>query len=149
MKDPFDLRVATSTQAAAMTRLVHELGYTTSVGAFSGRLDTWLRDERCHVIVAQDAELEMVGWVAARRSVSLLTGDQVEIAALIVAENARRQGVGRRLVAAVETWCERIGAGTLVVRSNRARRAAHRFYAGLGFEKTKTQHVYRRALTGR
>lgn len=145
--DDIDIRAATAAQAGAMTALVRELGYPTTAGAFSGRLETWLRDDRCLVAIAQDADLQLLGWIAARRSVSLLSGDHVEIGALIVRQNAQRRGVGRALFDTVRQWCVERRVTAMVVRSDVKRRPAHAFYRRLGFDKVKSQHVYRLTLT--
>ena len=145
--DNIEIRSATSSHAVAMTRLAHDLGYATSAGAFSGRLATWLRSDACCALIAQDADFQPLGWIAARRGVSLLTGSHVEITALIVAESARRRGVGRRLVEAVKRWAAEHGIRSILVRSNTRRRASHKFYTELQFTKIKSQHVYTFDLT--
>lgn len=60
----------------------------------------------------------------------------------MVDAGARRSGVGRALVAVAEQWTRERGLDTLFLRSNIVRPEAHAFYPGLGFARTKTQHVY-------
>ncbi len=58
----------------------------------------------------------------------------------------RGRGAGRMLVAAVEDWARARRLRTLKVRSSVARAEPHPFYRRLGFARTKTQHVYVKAL---
>jgi GNAT superfamily N-acetyltransferase len=50
--------------------------------------------------------------------------------------------VGRRLVAAVETWAIGRGLEEVAVRSNVTRIESHPFYERLGFIRMKTSHIY-------
>ena len=74
-------------------------------------------------------------------------GDEAEVVGLVVDADARRTGTGRKLIAAAEDWARARGLRELFLRSNIVRPEAHAFYPALGFERSKTQHVYRKALT--
>ena len=74
------------------------------------------------------------------------SGERVEIVGLVVDEQARRTGTGRRLVAAAEDWARARGMPELFLRSNVLRTEAHPFYEQLGFLRTKTQHAYVKPL---
>ena len=77
----------------------------------------------------------------------LESGERVEIVGLVVDEIARRKGIGRALVSAVESWAASKGLSAVFVRSNISRGEAHEFYAGVGFARTKTQHAYVKSLS--
>jgi uncharacterized damage-inducible protein DinB len=64
----------------------------------------------------------------------------------VVDPSCRRQGVGGRLVEAVETWAMARGLDVIVVRSNVTRRESHPFYERHGYTRAKTQHAYRKSL---
>lgn len=75
------------------------------------------------------------------------TGPYLRITALAVAEHARGNGVGRRLVRAVESFGVDNGCRWVELTSGRRpdREAAHRFYPAMGYQDTG--HVrYRRPL---
>ncbi len=71
----------------------------------------------------------------------------MEILGLIVSAAARREGVGRKLLAQVESWAKEVGAGAVVVRSNSKREESHVFYPAMGYQAIKTQAVYEKRLS--
>jgi GNAT superfamily N-acetyltransferase len=51
---------------------------------------------------------------------------------LVVAEDRRHRGIGKRLIEAGETWLKRQGAGVVMLTSAWTRPDAHRFSERLG-----------------
>jgi GNAT superfamily N-acetyltransferase len=96
--------------------------------------------------VAELAPGGVVGWIHGAEQELLDSGRRCEITGLVVDPPARGQGVGRRLVEAVEAWAAARGLGQLAVRSNIIRVESHPFYERLGFVRAKTQHAYRKQL---
>jgi GNAT superfamily N-acetyltransferase len=143
------VRVATMEDAPQLAALGGELGYDVSVAemrvrlaAVIGRLDTI-------VLAAETQSNELAGWLHAGVHPLLTAPATAEILALVVGRAHRRIGAGRQLVAAAEAWATASGVATLVVRSNVVRVESHAFYPGVGFERSKTQHVYRKSLSSR
>lgn len=58
------------------------------------------------------------------------------ISVLVVAKEARDQGIGRMLVEAAEAWMREVGCKLVEVTSNDRLPAAHAFYRHMGFERT-------------
>ncbi len=98
------------------------------------------------VAVAAESGPKLLGWIAAEHRMLLESGERVEIVGLVVDERARRQGIGKALVATAESWATARGIQTVFVRSNVARSASHRFYEDTGYERAKTQHAYSKTL---
>jgi GNAT superfamily N-acetyltransferase len=140
----FKLRAATLRDAQAVAVLAKELGYPSELRAVREWLGAILARDDQRVIVAEDTEGSVYGWLQAHCNTVLESGFRVEIVGLIVAESVRRQGVGRSLVAHAETWAAEISAETIVVRSNAKRVESHAFYPSLGYIPSKTQVVYRK-----
>jgi GNAT superfamily N-acetyltransferase len=88
----------------------------------------------------------LLGWVHAEQRLNLESGERGELVGLVVGGVARRAGVGRALVHAAERWAAARNLAAIVVRSNVVRPESHAFYRRLGYEPTKTQQVYRKAL---
>ena len=140
-----ELRRATLTDAAEMTRLSAQLGYPLAPAEMARRLTVLLPNERHCVAVAASGE-RLLGWMHVEHRFSLEGGDRAELMGLVVDASARRGGVGRALVTAAERWALSRSLTALTVRSNAARELSHPFYEALGYSREKTQHVYRKAL---
>jgi len=141
------VRAATETDAEIIAQLAGELGYPVESESVRARLREPLAHGDELVLVAQDGEGQLCGWLQAHASEVLESGFRVEIVGLIVTERLRRHGAGRLLVEAAERWAGEIGAQAIVVRSNVNRQESHAFYPALGYAKTKTQSVYRKAIS--
>ena len=140
------LRCARLKDATEIARLVTELGYPVEAGAILPRLQALLVHPDHLVTVAAAPNDRLSGVIMAEHRALLLYGPQVEIMGLSVGADARRMGVGRALVKAVEAWARQFGDSQIVVRSNVVRPESHPFYEKIGYERKKTQHVYARSL---
>lgn len=140
------IRAARAEDAAELARLTEQWGHPTSTDDMTARLAVLLpRPE--HFIVVADGDPGMLrGWAAAERRLSLGSGDGIELVGLVVDAAARRTGVGRSLVDAVERWAAGQGASAVLLRSNVARVESHPFYERIGYMRRKTQHAYHKPL---
>jgi GNAT superfamily N-acetyltransferase len=100
------------------------------------------------VLVACSPAGAIIGWAHGAEQRFLEAGARCELLGLVVDSGHRREGVGQRLVAAVERWAEERGLGEISVRSNVVRVESHPFYERLGYRRVKTQHVYRKPIRG-
>ena len=142
------LRRATADDGARLAELSEILGYPVAWSTLAPRLERLLARAEDAVFVAE-AESGVVGWVHGAEQELLESGRRCEILGLVVDPAYRSQGVGRRLVTAVEQWAANRGLEQMTVRSNVAREESHPFYQRLGYIRAKTQHAYRKALSGR
>ncbi|MDR2219469.1 MAG: GNAT family N-acetyltransferase [Methylobacillus sp.] len=135
------VRPARISDAAEISRLSEELGYSSEPKEMTRRLREILPEGHHAVIVAAQGE-RLLGWIHIEHRVSIESGSKCEIVGMVVDTTARRHGVGRNLVQAAEEWAYSRGLTTLTVRSNTARKHSHPFYESIGYERVKTQHVY-------
>ena len=140
------LRRARITDAPELARLSAQLGYPQAADAFERRLRRLLISADHPVVVATDDDTRLLGFIALERRLMLEAGERVEIVGLVVDDAARRRGIGKALVDTALDWAREIGLDTVIVRSNTARAQSHPFYEGAGFERIKSQHVYRRRV---
>jgi GNAT superfamily N-acetyltransferase len=68
------------------------------------------------------------------------------IGGLVVREDARGLGVGRRLCLEVEEWARSRSVPLVRVRSQIKREDAHRFYLRDGYRKVKTSFVFEKMV---
>ena len=141
------VRRAATADVARLAELSEILGYPVASSSLAARLERLLARVEDAVLVAE-AESGVVGWVHGAEQELLESGRRCEILGLVVDPAYRSHGVGRRLVTAVEQWAANRGLEQMTVRSNVARAESHPFYQRLGYIRTKTQHAYRKALSG-
>jgi GNAT superfamily N-acetyltransferase len=128
-----------------MAELSGQLGYPVSAETMAGRLERLQAREDNVVLVAELVpEGQVVGWIHGAEQDLLESDRRCEFLGLVEDERCRGQGIGRRLVAAVEGWAASRGLEQIAVRSNVARTGSHPFYERLGYVRTKTQHAYRK-----
>lgn len=128
--------------APALLPLCAQLGYPCTLDQLERRLRDLLPSPDDGCIGAQGEDGRLVGWVHVQGRHVLESDPYAEIVGLVVDERCRGRGVGRALVAAAETWAWGAGYPELRVRSNVTRTGAHAFYQRLGFDLTKTSHVF-------
>ena len=137
----------TAADAPAVAVLSAQLGYFLTPAIIADRL-AGVFQEPAHGCFAAEAGGAVVGWVHVF-GVFMLASPQffAEIGGLVVDTNARRQGVGRALVRQAEIWAGEHGFAEVRLRSGLHRTDAHEFYQSLGYELTKTSHMFRKAIS--
>ncbi|HEY2067478.1 MAG TPA: GNAT family N-acetyltransferase [Gemmatimonadaceae bacterium] len=129
-------RVATPEDAPALADLLGQLGYPTSAESLPTRVAA-LNAQGGVVFVAVAEEGRVVGLASGARHATIhADGEVAYITALVTDGNARRQGVGRALLAALEQWALTHGCTRLSVTSAEHRADAHAFYPRCGFPYT-------------
>jgi GNAT superfamily N-acetyltransferase len=147
MTEALTIRRAVVTDAPRLAELSGVLGYPAAAGVLAERLTRLLRRPEDVVLVAGGAAGDIVGWVHGAEQELLESGRRCEILGLVVDASHRGQGVGRRLVLAVEAWAAGRCLELMTVRSNVVRTESHPFYERLGYVRAKTQHAYRKPLS--
>ncbi|MRN53307.1 GNAT family N-acetyltransferase [Paenibacillus sp. LC-T2] len=122
-----------------VTKLLREFGYPTTLSVMKERMEG-MENDPFHCTLVAELNNEVVGMIGLRQVKSYYKQQDciTEITALIVSEELRGKGLGKRLVASAEEWARQQGCCQLFLRSgNRVERApAHAFYRHIGFEKT-------------
>lgn len=139
------IRAAAPADASAVANLSSEWGYPCSEPTMRSRLERMI-DSPAHLVLVAEVDGAAAGWATGEVRISLGSDPRVELTGLVVTERLRRSGVGSRLVEKIELWAIEKGCRELFLRSNIARPEAHPFYERLGYERTKTQHAYRKVL---
>jgi GNAT superfamily N-acetyltransferase len=143
--DSARVRGARPNDAAALASLAGELGYPATDAQMGARFAAVSSNPDHAILVAEHGGM-VVGWIHATLTQSLETDRCAEIRGLVVGRNHRGSGIGTMLVAAAEGWARERGCPRIRVRTNVTREDAGAFYTKLGFQSTKTQTVFDRAL---
>jgi GNAT superfamily N-acetyltransferase len=140
------LRPMTERDARAVADLSGQLGYPSTPAQVRRRFEALSRDPDSAVLVAEDGDGRIAGWVHVVGRRYLETDPHAELGGLVVDAGARRKGVGKALVLAAEEWAGARGYATMRVRSNALRVEARPFYEGIGYALTKSQNVYHKVI---
>lgn len=128
---------------AQLPELLSEVGIETPITAIHSRIEALPRHDR--ILLALDGD-RVVAFAHLRISHDLLTDETAEVASIVVRASHRRQGVGRRLIAAAETWARETGRARLLLRTDVVRTDAHAFYVAQGYEQAATMLEFVRDL---
>lgn len=130
------IRDADDTDAPALARLLGQLGYSTEEDAVLRRLERLGASAADRLFVA-DHNGAVVGFAGIHVSPSFeYDRDAAKVSAIVVDERHRRSGVGRALLAAVETEARARGCELVFLTTAERRDDAHEFYRRLGWEET-------------
>lgn len=137
------IRTADSVDSGEIARLLAELGYDVAPDDVADRLQRLGRGGQ-PVLLARQGD-ETLGCLTWHVTPNIHRPWPIgRITMLVVASSARRRGIGRALVRAAEERMVQRGCGLIEVTSNSKLRAAHAFYAKLGFERTS--HRFARTI---
>ncbi|CAN5304248.1 GNAT family N-acetyltransferase [soil metagenome] len=141
MSAAFDVRRMVPHDAEGASELLAQLGYPTTASDLEARI-RGASAANVEAVVAENADGLLLG-LASMHRLPLLTADSplALLTSVVVEQQARGLGVGRRMVEhlcarALELGCERIAVMTHLRRSD-----AHSFYERLGFQFTGRRYV--------
>jgi PhnO protein len=139
------IRRLTVDDAEAAAELCSQLGYPNSADDLRRRIDEMSRSTD-RIAFAAVVNGQMVGWIDAAMERHLQSPASAVIGGLVVREDTRGLGVGRRLCLEVEEWARSQSVPLVRVRSQIKREDAHRFYLRDGYRKVKTSVVFEKPL---
>ncbi len=139
------IRRLTVEDAEAAAELCSQLGYPTSPGDLRERIEE-LSSAADRVAFAAVVDGQIVGWIDAAMERHLQSPASAVIGGLVVREDMRGMGVGKRLCLEVEEWARSKSVPLVRVRSQIKREDAHRFYLRDGYRKVKTSFVFEKPV---
>ncbi len=126
-----------------IAHLIEEEGLPATAGDVGRRMERMPHADR--LILAVDGE-QLIGYAHLRIGIDLVHEETAELMSIIVRASHRRRGIGRRLVAAAETWAVQSGRARLLMRTEVIRTPAHAFFVALGYRETGTNIEFVRDL---
>ncbi|MDD5864623.1 MAG: GNAT family N-acetyltransferase [Firmicutes bacterium] len=140
------IRQAVPSDAGAIARLSRDdLGYDYPAEQTERKLQAVLHSSRDRVYVAE-ADGSVVGYIHANDYDLLYAPSMKNILGIAVSERYRREGVGKRLIGAVEDWARQTGAAGIRLVSGAQRTGAHAFYRSCGFGSEREQIHFQKVL---
>lgn len=115
-----------------------QMGYDFPVRETIIQLEKRLADPSQKIFVAE-AEGCVLGYIHIRDYDTLYAPHMKNILGIAVAQQYQRNGIGRALLSAAESWAANTGAAGVRLVSGESRKCAHKFYAGCGYNGGKKQ----------
>lgn len=134
------IRDAKPSDAKRLAELIHELGHEIDEKAVKKNLARLKKAGELPLVATLDKKVVGMCGVSARVVIHR-PAPLGRITAMVVAEKAQGEGIGRMLVEAAEVWCRKKGCQIVEVTSNDKRTAAHAFYRHLGYERTSLRFM--------
>lgn len=141
-----EIREARTQDFARIAQLAAQLSYPSSPEDVARRLDGMRQSDEHAVFVAVQKGDEIAGWLGVFIYRSVEADARAEISGLVVDEEVRSRGIGRRLLERAEVWAREAGCRSIGLRSNVIRDQAHEFYLRHGYCHIKTQKSFRKDL---
>ena len=127
--------------AQALARICKAaLNHETDSAAMEQRIEELSSNDSYYIAVYEDDnDHRVLGFIQAERYNLLYAGDGWNIIALAVDPEAQRQGVGKKLLNALEEKASDDQYTFIRLNCNIIRKEAHAFYQGMGYICDKTQ----------
>jgi GNAT superfamily N-acetyltransferase len=139
---PTKLREAVLEDAPIIAKLSSKLGYPADLPDVEKQISRIADDPSQVLFVSCNKSDTVLGWIHVFRTIRVHGSDFTEIGGLVVEEEHRSEGLGRKLLAEAESWSQRQGCSKMVIRSNIIRAEAHQFYLKAGYQTLKQQKVF-------
>lgn len=130
------IREAEPADIFALTELMNELGYDTTMDEMKTRFDNIQNNKDYKTFIATD-DTEILGMVGLSKNYSYeQNGIYARVLALVTRSMFRQKGIGKKLMDVAETWAREIGANKILLNcGNREERAiAQLFYKKIGYQ---------------
>jgi GNAT superfamily N-acetyltransferase len=144
--DAVNIRIACLEDATKIAILCQKLGYSVQKIEIEQRLKQLQKDNHHGIFVAAQTN-EVVGWVHVCQCDLLIMPRHAIVLGLIVDENYRRSGIGKKLMQSIESWAKERECEAILLRSNIIRKEAHIFYEKIGYHNIKQSLVFQKSLS--
>lgn len=143
------IRSAQESDAEQIQKINQEqLGYDYPVTKTAANLKRLLADQEHHLILVyiDDTSKKVIGYIHVELFEELYFAPMYNILALAVSQQAQHQGIGSKLMTAVERIAQKAGITEIRLSSGEERSGAHKFYELLGYTFLKKQKRFGKKL---
>jgi GNAT superfamily N-acetyltransferase len=142
MPDEIVIRPVNMKDAPELVELSAQLGYSIQMSTLIPRLERIFADPDSAIFGAAGPDGKVVGFVQVFIICNVESEMYAEVMGLVVDQNQRRKGIGKRLMDAVEAWAKEHGLNVVRLRSQTKRQDAHKFYQDIGYQILKSQFTF-------
>ena len=130
------IREAQPEDSLALTDLMNELGYNTTLDEMKTRFENIQKHKDYKTFIAT-GDKEILGMVGLSKNYSYeQNGTYVRVLALVTRSNFRQKGIGKKLMHVAENWAREIGANKVLLNcgNREEREIAQQFYKKIGYQ---------------
>lgn len=119
----------------------YELGYDVDLDIVKKQIEKLTNDNKHNIIIGfgNEQTRKIIGFVHAELYESLYMDTGLNILGLAVDSNFQGQGIGKKLMGAIEDYALKNNISFIRLNSNVRRTEAHKFYESIGYVCDKTQ----------
>lgn len=139
------VRALTRPDMEGVMPLMIQLGYELNIDDLLHRFDQ-IDATGGHVLLGAEREGLLAGFCHVYARPAIEKPPEAIVQALVVDAAERKNGIGKALMQAVETFAREHGFGSVALYSQETRKDAHAFYAGLGYDHVTTAGLLRKYL---
>lgn len=134
-----DITIFDAQEIQRISKIV--LGYDVDLDIVKKQIEKLTNDNKHNVIIGFENEQtrKIVGFVHAELYESLYMDTGLNILGLAVDSNFQGQGIGKKLMSAIEDYALKNNISFIRLNSNVRRVEAHKFYESIGYVCDKTQ----------
>jgi len=134
-----DITIFDAQEIQRISKIV--LGYDVDLDIVKKQIEELTNDNKHNVIIGFENEQtrKIVGFVHAELYESLYMDTGLNILGLAVDSNFQGQGIGKKLMSAIEDYALKNNISFIRLNSNVRRVEAHKFYESIGYICDKTQ----------
>ncbi|PSL43234.1 ribosomal protein S18 acetylase RimI-like enzyme [Salsuginibacillus halophilus] len=132
-----EIRQAATRDVKQIAQLLEQLGYPTTIERLHQRIKV-IEAHPNHDIFVCETQEGIVGMIGLNTGLFYVQdGSYVQISALVVDQNHRGQGIGKKLLEEAEQWADKKGAAvtTLNIDKHVEHRTPQQFYTKMGYER--------------
>ena len=127
--------------------LLSQLGYDLSLQEMKRRYDT-INQKQDHAIFVGEQDGQVVALLHLYERPAFDKPPEVIVQALVVDQNCRGTGVGKKMMNMAERWAVDRGFSSVALTSSVSRSDAHSFYNRIGYKVEATSHLFRNNFIG-
>lgn len=140
------LRPMTDGDLPVARHLLGQLGYDLPIEEVQRRFRS-VEAAPGHAVLLGDRDGEVVALCHLFVRPALEKPPEVVVQALVVDEASRGTGAGQHMMQAAEDWAAARGFNSIALYSSITRHGTHAFYEAIGYVRSGTSHLFRKALT--
>lgn len=145
MSDQISVRAVVKADVSALADLLGQLRYEVQEDELERRLEQVMAAPD-HMAFVGHVDETIRGFIHVYGRPAFEKPPQAVIQAIAVDAPARRNGIGKRLIAAAEQWARDQGYGSVTLHASTDRAGAHAFYTALGYHRAATSVLFRRSF---